>query len=585
MAILTTDWQVLSEVTMSPGKYLQTIARYTSQSIDGNYSEVEAQLRIRMANGNAVHCYTHSCNFSGGTFDASDSKGSYYHGWEQNTTTTLLTQTKRINHDSNGDASFNIQGYFTCSAGVSGTTSSITCYLPHINRLSVFSLDKPNFDIGDLINFSITKYASGYTNNLYMVLGNNEVLIESNVGSSVQVDTSLLANQIYQQIPNANSYSNVFKLYTYNGGTLLGSKTINYTANIVDSNPTFNVAYQDTNATTTALTSDNQKIIQNKSTLQINITSANAIHYAGSLASVSVIIENQVTTISLSGTSNVSANIDIGTINLSQNTTARIRVTDSRGNSLEKTLTLTILPYMPPYAAILLKRKLNYYTQTDIKVTSTYSSLDNLNTISISYRIKKTTDNSWGSYSSLTDDTLTTFNADNNYAWDVQVLLQDALDSRTISMVLSSGLPTFYVDVLNNSVGINCFPSRTGTIEANGVDISNTYSIVEDIPVGTWIDGKPIYRKVIPYWLISLTSTTILQDSVIDDLENFVDVRINMLETNTNNWQFLPKAHQSSNWIIGYYYNATDGFKLEVGADAVNIPYWTIFLIVEYTKQ
>ena len=565
MATLTTEWQVLTDNQLAGGMFLQIIARYTGQSVDNNCSYVEAQLRIRMGNA-SHHCYTHSCNFTGGVFNASDTKGSYYHGWEANTTTTILTQNLTIYHNQDGDAAFTIGGYFSSNAGVRGSTSSVDCWLPHINRLSEFSVDKPTFNIGDTLTFSTTKYVSGYRNDLYMVVGNTEVFLKSNVGSTEQIDTSQYAATLYQQIPNDRTYSNIFKLYTINGNSVLGYTQQNYTAVTSNSSPTYNVAYQDTNSATIAVTGNNQQIIQNKSSLQINITNASVKNYAGGLVSASVTINNQTTTIALSGTTNVNGNINVGAVNLSQNTTALVRVTDSRGNYLEKTITLIVLPYATPSAEVFLQRKLNYYTQTDIKVTSTYSSLDSKNTISIVYRKKKTSDgdSGWSSYDTLTDDTLATFNADNTYAWNIQILIQDALEPRVIDKVLPAGQPPLYVDFFNNSVGINCFPSKNNSLEVNGNDISNTYYF-DETPVGTWVDGKTLYRKV---FLITSQDTY----HNISNLEYTKIVSAMVYDNNYYGWRDV-----SSDIIF-------QSIKFWLTGNALSLVSNGIKLIVEYTK-
>lgn len=606
---LTKDWQLIGSRTPYTGFTIGLYAKYSSQSVSSNSTNVDVEERITTAKETIVNCYTHSCNFTGGTFTKSDSKGSYYHGWGSSskaTTTTILSESKTIEHDADGDKSFTLGAYFTCSAGISGTISTETINLPKINRLSVFSVDKANFDIGDILNVSITKYVDSYTSDLYMVIGSNEVLLESNVGSSVQVETSLLANQIYQQIPNDKTYSNVFKLYTYDGSTSLGSNSVNYTATASNSNPSFNLAYQDTNQTTTGITQDNQKIIQNKSTLQVNITGASVTHYAGSLTSASVTINNQVITIPLSGTTNVSADINIGTLNLSQNTNAIVRVTDSRGNYLEKTITILVLPYESPSAIVTLKRKLNYYTQTDINVDANYSSLDGNNTINITYRIKKTTDATWGSYASLQDNVTTTFNADNLYAWNVEVLLQDALETRVLPvMSLGTGQPPLYVDVMNNSVGVNCFPSARETLEVNGDIVINKqgnslnvetkineleqdiedagldiYSTTEKI-IGTWIDGKPIYRQVQSFGTI--TGQT--NGTAITGLSQLVRLYGVAYSSQFTQWYNIPNTHSN---ISQYYINvlltgSNHTPQVRIGSSLTSLS--NVYVIIEYTKS
>ena len=492
MATLTTSFQKFSEVSIYSGSYLQVWAKYTSQSVANNQTTVVAELRIHNDPNTGYNCYTHSCNFNGGTFTASDYKGSYYHGWGGGDH-VLLSQTLTLTHNQNGTLSFNIGGYFTCSAGIGGTAPTVNITVPKIDRLSLVTLSKSTFNVGETIKANITQYVSSYTQDLYIVIDGNETLVQSGATGEVTIDTSTYAAAIYAATPNAKYLDGTFKLKTYNGTTLVGTDTKNYKANIVNSDPTFNVAYQDTNATTLAITNNNQQIIQNNSTLQINITNASAKNSA-TLSSVSVNINGNITTESISS---ATKNINIGTLNLSSDTPATITLTDSRGFSTTQTITLTILEWHVPNAIITLQRKQNFYTATDINVDANYSSLDSKNTIAIQYRTKKTSDNNWGNWNNLTDNVTTTFNADNTYSWDVEVKLTDSLDTYTYTgLGIGVGNPGLYVDIIKHSVGVNCIPQNPNTLEINGTPIldllhpiGSIYMSVDNTDPGTLFGG------------------------------------------------------------------------------------------------
>lgn len=491
MATLTTSWQKFSEVSIYTGSYLQVWARYTSQSIANNQTVVEAQLRIHNNSGTGYNCYTHSCNFNGGTFTASDYQGSYYHGWGAGDH-TLLSQALTLTHNQDGTLSFNIGGYFTCSAGIGGTAPVVNITVPKINRISLVTLSKSNFNIGETIKASITQYVSSYTQDLYIVINGTETLIQSSATGEITIDTSTYASAIYQATPTSKYLDGTFKLKTYSGSTLIGTDTKSYRANIVNSEPTFDVGYKDNNNTTTAITQNNQQIIQNKSIFQVNITNATALNNA-------TLSTYKIEILGISSTGSISSatkNINIGTLNTSSNTVATITITDSRGFTTTKTVNVTILEWHIPNAIISLQRKQNFYTETDINVDANYSSLDSKNTITIEYRYKKTSYNTWSNWSALSDNVTTTFNADNTYSWDVEVRLTDAIDSYTYTgLYIGVGIPTAFIDKKKNSLGIFCIPQYDNSIEVNGVDASNTYETTER-PVGRWIDGKIIYRRV-----------------------------------------------------------------------------------------
>ncbi len=253
--------------------------------------------------------------------------------------------------------------------------------------------------------------------------------------------------------------------------TVLGGTTYKdnkeRTLTIVNANPTFDATYQDTNASTIAITGDNQKIIQNQSTLQINVANATAYKDA-TLSSIKAEINGITYNTTISGST---ATFNIGTIDVSQNIDAVVTLTDSRGYTATQTLPLEVLAWSLPTAKITLERQNNYYSATDITVDANYSSLDSQNTIDIKVRTKKTTDGSYGAYTTLTDNVTSTLTLDNLYEWDVQVLVTDLFGSTTYNLTLGKGMPIIYFDRLKRSVGINCFPNDTESLEVLGTNV------------------------------------------------------------------------------------------------------------------
>lgn len=492
---LTTSWQTISSATLINSNVITLQGRYTAQSVTGNYTDTEFRIINYANSGDGWRTTSGTVNFTGAYTD-SGSCATYPN--YVNNGYVLLSIAKRIYHNTDGSKSITLGGHVDAILGgtkYNANPAQTSVVLPKINRISTVTLSPSTFNIGDTIKATITQYVSTYHQTLYIVINNTEILIQSNVTGTIDIETSSLANSIYQQIPNAKYYDSEFRLKTYDSSNnYVGIDRKTFRANVVNSEPLFDVAYQDTNASTLAITNDNQEIIQNNSTLQINITDATAQHYS-TLSSFEVVINGVSTTGSIS---TATKDIDIGTLDLSSNTTASVKIIDSRGFYTTKTLNLTILEWKLPTAIITLGRKQNYYTATDITADATYSSLDGNNSLTIQYRIKKTTEANYGAYASLTDNVTTTFNADNLYAWDVQVLLTDLIGSTTYNLSLGIGLPIFFIDRQLRSIGVNCFPVGTNTAEVNGVDITNTYSESE-MPIGTWIDGKTIYRKVFPF--------------------------------------------------------------------------------------
>lgn len=397
-----------------------------------------------------------------------------FSGISKNSSKTA-TATINVTHKDDGTLSGYAYAYFSkgntttgwaCNSG--GVSTDLTA-LTTIARASQPTLSATTFNIGDTITIYTNRKSNSFTHTVTLYFGNYSYQIATGVTNSVTFDTSTIANNMYQQIPNASAGQGNVTITTYNGSTNIGNKNVLFTAKVTNSSPTFNMAYLDTNSTTTAITGNNQLIIRNNSTLQINITNASARNYA-TLSGAYAVINGTQYSATFSGSS---ATFNIGTVNLSSDTTAQVTVVDSRNITTMQNLPIHIEDWVQPSAIISLERENNYYSETNINVNAEYSSLNNQNTISIKMRDKKATDTTWSSYTTLQDDVTTQLTLDNNYAWDVQVVLEDRIGTTTYNLVLNRGIPIAFFDRLKRSLGINCFPDDQESLEVGGENIMN----------------------------------------------------------------------------------------------------------------
>lgn len=325
----------------------------------------------------------------------------------------------------------------------------------------------PSFTIG-------SKLTLGFYNPLRRTITANIIGAD---GSQISNDTTsgtsisgyngdVVVNRLYASIPNAQSATYSVKVtYGSNITTKTGSK---YTVNTSVCSPTIGtVSYQDTNSTSTAVTDNNQQIIRNQSKVQFT-ASGLAGNKSATISSCKVTVNANNYNMAVSGTTATVNNI---VIDSSTNLTATITVTDSRGVTATKNLNITMLDWALPTAIITLHRQNNFYSASDINVNADYSSIDGKNTISIKARSKKVTDSSYGSYTTLQDEVTSVLTLDNNYEWDVQVLVSDAFGSTTYNLSLSRGMPIIFFDRVLSSTGFNCFPVDEKSVEVNGVNI------------------------------------------------------------------------------------------------------------------
>lgn len=571
------NWTNIASRSVARGQATVTFwidVKLNRQDTTNNYSVVDTRLTSTVVNNLSGSGYSFTLTGSAGT------SGSAVWTFENE---TILTGQTTIYHNADGTKTSSASAYcYNSYWGISESFSG-NFTLPTIPRASTPSISPSStFNIGDTITINTNRASTSFTHTLNLAFGSYSYQIATGVTDSTTLDTSTIANNLYQQIPNAAQGTGTLTCVTYSGSTTIGTKTLSFTAKVVNSNPTFDQAYQDINPTTIAITDDSTYIIRNQSHLQIYVTNTSAKNYA-TLASLKAVIEGVEYVGDLRGSG---GSIETGTLNIASDTVAQVILTDSRGISTTKNLSIKILNWELPTAIISLGRQNNFYSETDIKVDANYSYLtvDNINknTITIKVRSKKTTDQSYGAYTTLQDNVTTTLTLDNNYQWDVQVLLQDRLGSTTYNLAIDRGIPIIFFDRLRRSVGVDCFPQYDSSFEVNGVDRSNIYSTTER-PIGIWIDGSIIYRKVVDMGTSSSGNISVNHDiSNLDKVINVYGIASNNYNNDITQYSIPKVSNSSYNNQIGIDVTATQITLINGSSVSFNVG---SFVVIEYTKS
>lgn len=449
------------------GAYLQFDWSLKNQNVANNQSVITWKLT---GGGIASGYWYKAGNFkvviNGAVVYSSSTRINLYSG------TVVASGDFAIAHNGDGSKTFSASaeaGIYTVAVNCTGSGS---WSLPSIGRASIPSINtwpnnSPNWNIGDTITIHMNRKSTAFTHTVVLKFGSYSYQIATGVLDNVSLNTSTIASNLYAQIPNANSGSGTIEVTTYNGSTVVGTASCDFVAHVVNSNPTFSCSYEDANSSTVAITGDDQYIIRNNSSLRVNITNATAVNSA-TLKSYSVVVNGNAYTGSISVSS---ATVSIGTINVSANTVAMVKLTDSRGNSTTADMNILVYDWRVPMGIISMYRNSNYYSDSTITVNADYSSIGGKNTVTIKYRMKKISDTDYGAYTEAQDGVASSFTADNEYEWNVQVLISDKIGSSTYNLVLQRGIPIAYFDGKNNSVGINCFPKRAKSLEVNGQSV------------------------------------------------------------------------------------------------------------------
>jgi hypothetical protein len=400
----------------------------------------------------------------------------YYNGTRvQQYKGTIASGSYTIAHNSEGNASF--------SASVSSAiySASVNCNgsgswsLPQIARASQPScITWPNTtenigDIGSTITIHMNRHSDNFTHTVRYSFYDLNGTIATNVASNC---TWTIPESFYSKMPNLNSSWGTIYADTYNGSTKIGTKSVKFTCNVANANPTIDIIdYYDSSKKTTDITEDNQIIIRNNSNLEFKLTNLIALKYA-TLSKVEILLNGITKSATLSGSSVPSQMINFGIVNSSSNLTASISVIDSRGNKTSYSKDITIVDWVQPSAIINCQRENNFYSTTHLTVDGSISSINDKNVIKIQYQYKKTTDTNYSTLNTIQDNTQTSFDIDNKFAWDIRVIVSDLIGSTTYNLFVDKGIPIVYFDRLLSSMGVNCFPKYDNSFEANGVCFS-----------------------------------------------------------------------------------------------------------------
>ena len=400
---------------------------------------------------------------------------------EYESDTVLFEKTVTIPHNADGSKTIYVSSYIDHSR-FSSNSQGFNVTLPTIPRQANL-VSAPNFYDTDNPTIQYSNPAGNISaiTSLQACISLTGAVADvpyrniSKTGTSYTFNlTQAERNTLLAACPNSNTLSVRFIVRTVLSGQTYYSTLIR-TMTVKNANPTISGAsYSDTNATTTAITNNNQQIIQGNSTVSFNFTSLAALKYA-TLTKVEITVNAVKVSSNLSGSSVSNKTVAFGVINSSSNQSASIKLTDSRGNTTTQSLNITMLEWSLPTGIISLSRKSNYYDETYIKVNADYSSLDNKNTITIQYQYKETNGSSWSALASLQDDVQATISLDNTKSYDFKIFVTDRIGSTTYNAVLQIGIPILYIDRLLRSVGIGTLPTQTNQLAVDRrVELKNT---------------------------------------------------------------------------------------------------------------
>lgn len=368
--------------------------------------------------------------------------------------------------------------------GTSSTVSAKTLGGAVILSCGNFAADASTVNL----SLRVTVYNAAYTN--YITIKNGSTTYLSLTGrtwaagtaSRTIALTSAERTTLLNAMASLKSFTATIELVTKSGNTQIGNAstcTCTISTTEANSGPTLSgFTFADSYSTTTAITGNDQVLIQSYSRLTVTPGTATAKNGA-SIVSYSAVCSG-VTKSNTTG-----AALSLGTIGTSGTRDITLTVTDSRGYTASVTKSVTVVPYSKPKVnSVSLRRTNEIETEMQLVFNGSISAItvdgaQKNSLLYVRYRYKLTSASSYNAYTSILASVtasgtsfsfsnleLCNLNAEASYDFHLQI--RDKLDSLTsldLYFVVPQGTPL--VALRKKMVGINT-PNPTAALHVVG---------------------------------------------------------------------------------------------------------------------
>ena len=356
--------------------------------------------------------------------------------------------------------------------GTSSTVSAKTLGGAVILSCGNFAADASTVNL----SLRVTVYNAAYTN--YITIKNGSTTYLSLTGrtwaagtaSRTITLTSAERTTLLNAMASLKSFTATIELVTKSGNSQIGNAstcTCTISTTEANSGPTLSgFTFADSYSTTTAITGNDQVLIQSYSRLTVTPGTATAKNGA-SIVSYSAVCSG-VTKSNTTG-----AALSLGTIGTSGTRDITLTVTDSRGYTASVTKSVTVVPYSKPKVnSVSLRRTNEIETEMQLVFNGSISAItvdgaQKNSLLYVRYRYKLTSASSYNAYTSILASVtasgtsfsfsnleLCNLNAEASYDFHLQI--RDKLDSLTsldLYFVVPQGTPL--VALRKKMVGIN----------------------------------------------------------------------------------------------------------------------------------
>lgn len=269
---------------------------------------------------------------------AGQSTGNRYFSFEWNIPQNQWKEVGRasftIPHNADGSKSISFSGFVYFGDGVApgSLSGSGSAKLTTIPRATTPTVSPASQVLGESIVINLPRASSGFTHKLTYKFGMASGVISSSATTSA---TFLVPESFAEQIPNSEKGTGTITCQTYNGATLIGTKTVDFTAVVSDRIvPVINNVTIEEAVVGRAISC---VFLQNKSQLQVITDAQGAM--GSTIAKYEVLVD---------GVIHSGADIISQIVTSHGNVPVKVTVTDSRGRTASKSQSVVFEEYFNP---------------------------------------------------------------------------------------------------------------------------------------------------------------------------------------------------------------------------------------------
>ncbi|MDR1266704.1 MAG: DUF859 domain-containing protein [Propionibacteriaceae bacterium] len=466
-----------------------------AQSIDGNYTDVNwwagyVQVSGTGASWQLYHSIAASVVIDGTTVWSASNLDMDTRGLAAGNAPGFASGTKRIYHNADGTKTVACSASCSDPQGVFGSASgSLSLALTTIPRATTPTLSKTSQDINgsDSVTVNLPRASSSFTHDVSVAVAGT--VVASATGQATSWAYTIPAARV-ALLPDTTSAAAVVTVTTKSGSAVIGVKTISLTVNV----PTTIVpagtlaAARVDNAVPTAWA----VYVQGYSGVTLNLTSP-APGTGATLKTWTISGPDG----SASGTYDGAAakSLAVSRLPTSGAQTYTAVITDSRGRTTTKTVSITVQPYSPPVItnptavrcdSAGTASETGTYAKTQATVSISSVSSKNTSTNTVAYRKSGAT--AFGTETAFTSGAAKTIGANDmavDYPWEIRWTVKDGLTTTT--QVITTVGPTFYYQ---------SFDANSGAVALGGpAETTKRLRVYNTLPVQ--IDGVATFAQTI----------------------------------------------------------------------------------------